>query len=299
MSSVGGALGLMVPESGYDRRRAARHHRIREADQVAFKSRRLALGLPAVDIILDDGIRRLYEKMGAATFAAQRRRARFPFPFARVHRERRQLIPDLTDLAGLTALAELFEAPRCLGEHPRHVLGTRQASAGNFQKRDCDIGEIDAGKLEHRPIDVRRDELVTRFSFAFRSREDQRLRTDDRDGQTTDTLLPEGGTSGLVHVPRRHAQGGGTQLAFGAQRKPSLLEIILRHAEPVVPQDEEILAPEVVDLDVPRVCIMRVLEELAYRRRNAGYLLPPEHVDGPCSYAERSHQRRFSFWYLR
>jgi hypothetical protein len=81
-------FGLVVSEPGYDRRRAPRHHRVCESDQVTLESRRFAFRLPAVDVILDDCIGWLDEKMRPAAWPGQHGRAGLPLPLVWVHRER-------------------------------------------------------------------------------------------------------------------------------------------------------------------------------------------------------------------
>src|SRR5258708_2318760 len=84
-------LGLMIAKSSHDGWPPAGNHGARETDQMSFTSRRFAVRLSMIDVILDYGVSRLNEKMRAASAGPQTQSPEYSVPLDGIHIERLQM----------------------------------------------------------------------------------------------------------------------------------------------------------------------------------------------------------------
>ena len=146
----------------------------------------------------------------------------------------------------LDATANVFGARTKLPYHLGHILSRRQRARRKRPQGDVDVLQVDARPFEDAPVQEGRGEAGC-SAVGFRASEDQELRTDGRDREPPDPLLPEHRARLLVRVLRRSSIG--IELAFRADGQPSRHEIVATHPDTVVSQDEQAIRAVVVDLD--------------------------------------------------
>ena len=139
------------------------------------------------------------------------------------------------------------------------------------------------GEFEHLPVDQSRNR---RTALTFRHHE--HLTPESADRQPADALLTELNPGG--HSPGRSVMARvAVQFRLGGDCQPRFGEGRPVHAHTVIAHDEHIVPTEEIRLSVFGVSIVGVLEQLAESCRQAGYLLPSEHVHSPRPGTENGH----------
>src|SRR5580704_3755758 len=126
-----------------------------------------------------------------------------------------------------------------------------------------------------------------------RSRQDEHLRSYRRNSETSYSLLTHDGPFWKRGISRRQGDSEGcSELAFSAQREPSIFEVRPRHPNAVIPQDEKLIRPVIIDLYATRIGVVRILEQFTDSRWNSRNLLTPQHVERTSTNAYCRHVTR-------
>ena len=189
------------------------------------------------------------------------------------------------------ALAKVFVAALEIANYVGDGLAVGQCAARESPKRNPDVLKVQLRALEHPPIQEGGRQVGQRTVTPGAS-EHQHLGSDGRDGEAADAFLPEDGPGAFGGV-RKSAFGTlPLDAGFGRDREPSVDEFVPFHSQSVVPKHEQPVTPVVVHFHPLGVRVVRVLEQLTDRGRDAGDLLPPQHVQRPGPGLEGYFHRR-------
>ena len=218
--------------------------------------------------------------MCAVTLVEECRIAQACGHFQRIERDLRKVGLDPSPLALVDVFPKAGVPASEVADHVSDIPTVRHAASWKGAKRNPDILQIQPRTLEDPPVEER-GRQVGQYAVAKGASEHQHLRSDRRDGETTDSLFPQDRPRALGR-PRESAFGSlPLDAGLRGDGEPSVDEFLRLHPEPVVPEHEQSLATVVVDLHVIGVRVVRVLEQFAGRCGDAGDLLSTQHVQRP------------------